>query len=75
VSFSFFTTVLGGKIGPPGTGTATYTVNPDCTGTISGTGSDVAGETLNFVIVGGGGEVLGISTTNTQTFTFDAKKE
>jgi len=75
VSFSFFTTVLGGQIAPPATATATYTVNSDCTGTISGTSSQVAGETLDFVIVGGGGEVLGFSTTNTQTFTFDAKKQ
>lgn len=75
VSFSFFTTVLGRKIAPPGTAAGTYNVNSDCTGTISGTSPEVAGETLDMVIVGGGGEVLGISTTNTQTFTLDAKKQ
>ena len=42
------------------TGSGTYTVNADCTGSIS---ISSAGITLDIVIVGGGTEVFGINTT------------
>jgi hypothetical protein len=74
VSISF-ATALNGKISTGATGTGTYTINSDCTGTASFTTGDAAGETLNLVIVGGGREALGMSTLNTQTFTIDAKQQ
>jgi hypothetical protein len=70
-----FTQALNGRITTGATGAGTYTVNPDCTGSASFTSGDAVGEISNFVIVGGGTEVLAISTLNTQTIVLDAKKE
>jgi len=66
-----YTLAFKGKISPGLTGTGTYTVNPDCTGSISfPTIVD-----FNTVIIGGGAEVFGIETTPSFTGTFDAKKQ
>ena len=43
-----------------GTGSGTYTVNSDCTGSASCTTGDCAGITWNTVIISGGAEVFGI---------------
>ncbi len=74
VSISF-ATALNGNIFTGATGTGTYTVSSDCTATVSFMTGDAAGETLNGVIVSGGREVVGMSTLNTQTLTFDAKQQ
>ncbi len=67
---------IGGKISLDQTPSlGTYTVASDCTGSASFTSGPGAGETLNFVIVGGGAEAFLISTTPTQTFVADAKKQ
>jgi len=68
-------TALNGRISPVDTSAGTYTVNSDCTGAVSLTTGNAAGETLYLVIVSSGREVLGMSTLNTQTLTFDAKKQ
>jgi len=70
-----FTSALNGKISTGATGAGSYTVNPDCTGSLSFTSGDAAGETANIVIVGGGTEVLALSTLTTQTIMLDAKKQ
>jgi hypothetical protein len=57
------------------TASGTYTVNSDCTGSISITGGDAAGITANLVIIGGGTEVFGINTTPFVIGTFDFKKQ
>ena len=57
------------------TGSGTYTVNSDCTGSISGTSGDVVGITYDFVIIGGGTEVFGINTTPFTIVTADFKKQ
>src|SRR5215469_4274734 len=57
------------------TGSGTYTVNSDCTGSISVTSGDVAGVTLDIVIIGGGTEVFGINTTPFVIATADLKKQ
>ena len=57
------------------TGSGTYTVNPDCTGSVSGTSGDVAGITLDFLIIGGGTEVFAINTTPSVIATYDLKKQ
>ena len=57
------------------TGSGTYTVNSDCTGSVScGTG-DCAGVTANTVIIGDGTEFFGINTTPSVTATFVGKKQ
>jgi len=70
-----FTQALDGKITTGATGTGTYTVNRDCTGSASFTSGDAAGESANFVIVSGGTEVLFVSTLSSQTILLDAKKQ
>lgn len=52
--------------------TATYTVNPDCTGLLNGTnGSD----SFAFVILGHGAEVLATDTSAPDTLNADLKKQ
>jgi hypothetical protein len=51
--------------------TATYTVNSDCTGVVTGApGSD----SFAIVIVSGGAEILGTDITPSSTIALDAKK-
>lgn len=57
------------------TGSGTYTVNSDCTGSASFTSGDAAGITLNLVIIGGGTEVFSINTTPLVIATADWKKQ
>ena len=52
--------------------TGTYTVNSDCTGTLTDAS---AGIHFNIVTVGGGAEVFAIQTDAGATDTFDAKKQ
>ena len=56
------------------TDTGTYTVNPDCTGSISVTAGPGAGATFNIVIIGGGAEIFAINTATGFTSRIDAKK-
>jgi hypothetical protein len=54
--------------------TATYTVNPDCTGSVTATpGSGLAN--FSIVIVRGGAEVLGAEIDPGNTWTIDFKKQ
>jgi hypothetical protein len=66
-----------GGYGTPiqGTGSGTYTVNSDCTGSASFTSGDAAGITLNMVIISGGTEVFSINTTPLVILTADFKKQ
>lgn len=75
VSFSATSSINGKILAGGGSSAGTYTVNSDCTGSVVFTSGPGAGETDNFVIVGGGTEVLAASTLNTQTVMFDAKKQ
>jgi hypothetical protein len=52
--------------------TGSYTVNSDCTGTLTDASIDAH---FNIVTVGGGAEVFGIQTDLGTTDTFDAKKQ
>jgi hypothetical protein len=58
-----------------GNGSGTYTVNSDCSGSISVTAGDAAGLTLNLQVIGGGTEVFGISTTPFIVANSDFKKQ
>ena len=62
----------GGGGQPFGPATGTYTVNSDCTGTIT---VPDAGVHFNIVTVGGGAEFFGIQTDTGTTNTIDAKKQ
>lgn len=54
--------------------TGTYTVNPDCTGSLTATpGSGLAN--FSIVIVRGGAEVLGVNIDPGNTWTIDFKKQ
>jgi hypothetical protein len=74
VSFSW-TQSLDGKISTGLSGAGTYSVNSDCTGSVSFTSGDAAGETANIAIVAGGREVFAISTLASQTLVIDAKQQ
>ena len=52
--------------------TGTYTVNSDCTGSLTDATIDLHS---NLATVGGGAEVFGIQTDAGNTNTFDAKKQ
>lgn len=53
----------------------TYTVNSDCTASLSFTSGDAAGFTANMVLIGEGKEVFGVSTGTGDSMTFDLKKQ
>jgi hypothetical protein len=74
ISFSYTFAFLG-VIYTNQTGSGTYTLNSDCTGSISFTTGDAAGATFNVVIIGGGAEIFGIDTRASFTDTFDAQKQ
>lgn len=72
-----FTSVQNGAISTGNTASGIYSVNSDCTGSITWTGGPFAGVTFNIAISGGGPEIFGIDTDPTAgvTATFDAKKQ
>lgn len=57
------------------TGSGTYTVNSDCTGSVSFTAGDAAGTHANMVIIGGGPEIFCLITDAGSSATFDLKKQ
>jgi len=69
------TVVSGGVISTQQNGTGTYTVNSDCTGSISFTAGNAAGLNLNLAIIGGGSELFAIYATPSFTVTLDGKKQ
>ena len=69
-----FTSVQSGVVSTE-TDAGTYTVNPDCTGSISFTTGPGAGVTFNMVIIGRGAELFGINTSAGFTSSLDAKKQ
>jgi hypothetical protein len=78
VSFAY-TDVSPGRPNPyqplQGTGSGTYTLKTDCTGSASCTSGDCAGVTLNMAVIGGGREVFGINTTRNVVAAIDLKKQ
>ena len=54
--------------------TATYTVNSDCTGSVTAT-PESGGDNFSFVIVGGGAEVLAVDISTGETLTADFKRQ
>ncbi len=66
-----FTLAFRGVITPGQSAPGTYTVNSDCTGSIS----FPTVVNFNTVIIGDGAEIFGIETTPSFTGTFDAKKQ
>lgn len=66
---------INGSVFTNQTGSGTYTVNSDCTGSVSLTGGDAAGTNANLVIVSGGTEVFCLITDPGSSVTFDLKKQ
>jgi len=74
---SSFTLVQNAVVSTGNTASGIYSVNSDCTGSITWTGGPAAGVTFNIAVNGGGSEFFGIETDPTAgiTATFDAKKQ
>ena len=66
---------INGSVFTNQTGSGSYTVNFDCTGSLSFTAGDAAGTNANLVIIGGGSEVFGVITDAGSSATFDLKKQ
>jgi len=70
-----WTNVSNGEVSRGLTGSGSYTVNSDCTGSAAFTSGDAAGFTFDFVIVSSGAEVLLTETQGGDTAIFDLKKQ
>lgn len=57
------------------TASGPYTVNSDCTGSLTFTSGNAAGYAANLVIVGGGTEIFAVATGTGDTAAWDAKKQ
>ncbi len=66
---------INGSVFTNQTGSGTYTVNSDCTGSLSLTAGDAAGTDADLVIISGGTEVFGVITDTGSSATFDLKKQ
>lgn len=74
ISASYAGSINGGVFTAQTT-SGTYTVNSDCTGSITFTSGDAAGLTANMAIIGGGTEIFFVSTQAHTTAAGDAKKQ
>ena len=61
-----------GQISTNNSWTGTYSVNADCTGSLTSTNG---GANMSFAIVGGGAEVLGVDIDHNIAWTIDFKKQ
>jgi hypothetical protein len=71
-NFSDTYTIVFNGVASPASDVGTYTVNSDCSGTLTDTTINIH---ANLAIVGGGTEVFGILTDRGFTDTFDVKKQ
>ena len=67
-----FTSAWDGSIGITTSDVGTYTVNSDCTGSLTDT---TVGAQFSFAIAGGGAEILAIETNPGHTASLDAKRQ
>jgi hypothetical protein len=65
---------VNGKISTNQPYAATYTVNSDCTGSVTATPGS-GGDNFAFVILGGGAEVLAVDISTGETLTADFKRQ
>ena len=65
---------LNGKITTNQPYTATYTVNSDCTGSVTATPGS-GGDNFAFVILGSGAEVVAVDISTGETLTADFKRQ
>jgi hypothetical protein len=70
-----YTAAVNGIVYTNQTGAGTYTVNSDCTGSISLTSGDAGGVTANFALANAASEIYGIITNQGDTATFIEKKQ
>jgi len=66
---------LNGQVFTNQTTAGTYTVNSDCTGSVSYTSGGAAGSTYNFVIADGGNEIFAVDTGTGDTASVILKKQ
>jgi hypothetical protein len=71
-NFSDTYTIVFNGVASPASDVGTYTVNSDCSGTLTDTTINIH---ANIAVVGGGTEVFGIITDRGFTDTFDVKKQ
>ncbi len=69
-----YTLAINGEISAGRISSGTYTVNSNCTGSITSTAGDFI-PNFNIVIIGGGTEIFGIETTPGFTGTLVAKRQ
>ena len=70
-----YTAAVNGTIYTSQTASGSYTVNSDCTASLSFTSGEASGYTANMVIIAGGAELFGIASGNGDTASFDAKRQ
>ena len=70
-----YNTSVDGQIYTAQSTAGTYTVNSDCTGSLTFTSGDGAGLTLSMVLIGEGKEVVGVDTSSGDTASFALKKQ
>jgi hypothetical protein len=70
-----YTVAVNGAISTNQTGAGTYSVNSDCSGSLSFTSGDAAGYAANLAISDGGAEVFAISTNPGNTGTVVEKRQ
>ena len=66
---------LNGQVFTNQTTAGTYTVNSDCTGSVSYTSGGAAGATYNLVIADGGNEIFAVDTGTGDTASVILKKQ
>lgn len=72
---SNYSTSINGEVFTAQTTSGTYTVNSDCTASLSFTSGDAAGFTASMVLIGDAKEVFGVDIDTGDTLTFDLKKQ
>jgi hypothetical protein len=70
-----YTAAIQGQIFTDQTSAGTYTVNSDCTGSMTMTSGVAAGLTANFAVASKGKELYGIITVSGDTATFIEKQQ
>ena len=70
-----YTAVVNGAVFTSQPASGPYTINSDCTGSLTFMSGPAAGYAANLVLVGGGTEIFGIATGRGDTAAWDAKKQ
>lgn len=72
---STYSTAIDGTIYTSQAAAGTYSVSPDCNGTLTFTSGDAGGVTANLVVASGGAEAFGVITNTGDTVSVDLKRQ